>query len=291
MHPTEDDTSSTALEPPVPTTQESLAQAAGTPVSSHIPPPAPHQTPTGEATPSHPQQSNEPLQDFETRFATRLFSLEATLAQRAPTADVAAVLAVRLSVIEEQSGLQQRVSTVVKRNVPLSAEPPFSEHNFHRLPSMASRRGQNFLVQFDSVADLNGLRVQNKAQALVMHLRGAALEYVEYIPHVVRENDEAQVSALETKFGDSHLLQFYLTQLKHIVDVLNREEFGEVEGALDYHEKIVKAISRLRSAMKARGLPSSMPTSQCIRVRATHPATPRELPTLGHYRAYSCRSQ
>ncbi|KAH8035390.1 hypothetical protein HPB51_005114 [Rhipicephalus microplus] len=43
MHPKEDDMSSTTLEPPVPTMQESLEQATGAPVSSHIPPPAPHQ--------------------------------------------------------------------------------------------------------------------------------------------------------------------------------------------------------------------------------------------------------
>ncbi|KAH8020373.1 hypothetical protein HPB51_001006 [Rhipicephalus microplus] len=59
------------------------------------------------------------MQNFETLFATRLLSLEATLAQHAPTADVVADLAVRLSVIEEQSGHQQRVSSAVKRNVPL----------------------------------------------------------------------------------------------------------------------------------------------------------------------------
>lgn len=45
------------------------------------------------------------MQDFETRFATRLLSLEATFAQRAPTVDVIADLAEQLSVIEEQSGL------------------------------------------------------------------------------------------------------------------------------------------------------------------------------------------
>ncbi|KAH8027065.1 hypothetical protein HPB51_001961 [Rhipicephalus microplus] len=55
------------------------------------------------------------MKDFETRFATPLLCLETTLAQLAPTADVVADLAARLSVIEEQSGLQQRVSTVLLR--------------------------------------------------------------------------------------------------------------------------------------------------------------------------------
>ncbi|KAH8039494.1 hypothetical protein HPB51_007396 [Rhipicephalus microplus] len=138
MHPKEDGMSSSALEPPVPCTQESLAQATEAPVSSHIPPPAPHQPVLSEFdvqdTPNHFQQSSAGvilpipdclqalvlqgeadrqalMQDFETRFVTHSLSLEATLTQRAPTMDVVTNLGVRLSVIEEQSGLQQRTKS------------------------------------------------------------------------------------------------------------------------------------------------------------------------------------
>ncbi|KAH8032905.1 hypothetical protein HPB51_003689 [Rhipicephalus microplus] len=38
----------------------------------------------------------------------------------------------------------------------------------------------------------------------------------EYIPQVVRSNYEALVSVLETRFAGSHLLQLYLTELKHV---------------------------------------------------------------------------
>ncbi|KAH8021974.1 hypothetical protein HPB51_019618 [Rhipicephalus microplus] len=130
-------------------------------------------------------------------------------------ADVVTDLAAQLSVTEEQSGLQQRVSTMVDRIVPLSAQPRFfgallPPPIFDGTTSWAA-----FLVQFEFIAALNGWTFQNKAQALVQ-LRGALVEYPEYIPQVLRSNYEALVSALETMFGDSHLLQLYLTQLKHV---------------------------------------------------------------------------
>ncbi|KAL1419981.1 hypothetical protein MTO96_004614 [Rhipicephalus appendiculatus] len=70
---------------------------------------------------------------------------------------------------------------------------------------------------------------------------------------------------------------------KHIAQALNGEEFDEeIMGAPDYHEKMVKAISRLPSAMNVVHrlvLPSSKPTSRGMRVEVTDAATPRELPT------------
>ncbi|KAH8038117.1 hypothetical protein HPB51_022351 [Rhipicephalus microplus] len=183
MHPTKDDTSSTALEPPVPTTQESLAQVRGTPVSSRIPPPVPHQPLLSEFDvqdmPNHLQQSSASvilsipdylkalvLQDetdrralmqyFETRFATCLLLLEATLTQHAPTADVVADLAVRLSVIEEQSGFQQRASTPVERNVPLPAQPRFFGAQLPPLTFAGTTSWAAFLAQLEFVAVLNG---------------------------------------------------------------------------------------------------------------------------------------
>ncbi|KAH8030584.1 hypothetical protein HPB51_010405 [Rhipicephalus microplus] len=103
----EDNTSSTTLEPPVLTTKESLAQTTGAPVSSHIPPPVSHQP---------------VLSDFDVQ-GTPNHLHEANFAQQAPMAHVIADLASRLSVIEEQSGLQQRVPTAVERHVPRKVQP------------------------------------------------------------------------------------------------------------------------------------------------------------------------
>ncbi|KAH8025460.1 hypothetical protein HPB51_008375 [Rhipicephalus microplus] len=241
IHPTKDDTSSMALEPPVLTTQESLAQAAGSPVSSHILPSAPHQPLLSEFdiqdTPNHPKQSSAgaslPIPDclqalvsqgeaerralrqvVETHFATHLFSLEATLAQCAPTTDVVADLAA--SSLSLRSSLAfSNVSTAVERNVPLLAQPWFFGAELPPPTLRWHHVVSSILVQFESVAVRNGRTVQNKAQALVQ-LYGAAVEYLEYIPQAVCSNYEALVSALETRFGNSHLLQLYFTQLKHV---------------------------------------------------------------------------
>ncbi|KAL1441908.1 hypothetical protein MTO96_008176 [Rhipicephalus appendiculatus] len=157
------------------------------------------------------------MQDFETRFASRLLSLETMLAQRTSTADdVVADLAARVSVIEAQSSRQQRVSTSVEQNVPMLAQSRFFRAQLPPPTFDGTTSWAAFLVQFESVAALNGWTVQDKAQVLVVQLRAAAAEYLEYIPQVIRSNYEALVSALESRFGDHHLLQLYLTQLKHV---------------------------------------------------------------------------
>ncbi|KAL1426024.1 hypothetical protein MTO96_003493 [Rhipicephalus appendiculatus] len=191
MNPMEDDTSSTALGPAVPTTERSSAEAAGAPVSSNISPPAPRQPLPSEfdvqGAPTQPQQSSTAaslpmpdclqalasqgeadrsalMQDFGTRFAARLLSLETTLAQRTSTADdVVEDLAARVSVIEAQPGGQQRMSTSVEQNVPMSAQSRFFAHNFHYLPLMVPHRGPHFWCSSESVAALNGWTVQDKA--------------------------------------------------------------------------------------------------------------------------------
>ncbi|KAH7939231.1 hypothetical protein HPB52_009084 [Rhipicephalus sanguineus] len=242
MNPMKDDTSSPAVGPAVPTTQGSLAEAAGAPVSSNIPPPAPRQPlPSGfdvQGAPSHPPQSSTGpslpmanclqalasqgeadrralMQDFETRFATRLLSLETALAQRTSTADdVVADLAARVSVIEAQSNRQQRVSTSVEQNNIGRAQSRFFGAHLPPPTFDGTTSWAAFLVQFESVATLNGWTVQDKAHAV--QLRDAAAEYLEYIPQGIRSNYEALVSPIESRFGDRHLLQLYLTQLKHV---------------------------------------------------------------------------
>ncbi|KAL1480007.1 hypothetical protein MTO96_034758 [Rhipicephalus appendiculatus] len=126
MNPLEDDTSSTALRPAVPTTEGSLAEAAGAPVSSNIPLPAAG-LPMPDCLQALASQGEADrralMQDFETRFASRLLSLETMLAERTSTADdVVADLAARVSVIEAQSSRQQRVSTSVEQNVPINVQ-------------------------------------------------------------------------------------------------------------------------------------------------------------------------
>ncbi|KAH8018226.1 hypothetical protein HPB51_000189 [Rhipicephalus microplus] len=184
MHPTKDDTSSTTLEPPALTTQKSWAPATE-PQSHHT---SHHQRPVSLfcRIDVHPRQSSAGaslpvpdymqalasegevdrralMQDFETRFTTRLPSLEVALAQRAPTLDVVTDLAVRLSVFEEQSGLQQRMFTAVERNFSLLAQPRFLGAQLPPPAFDGTMSWAAFLVQFESIADINGWTVQNKA--------------------------------------------------------------------------------------------------------------------------------
>ncbi|KAH7977000.1 hypothetical protein HPB52_022810 [Rhipicephalus sanguineus] len=234
VNPMEDDTSSPAVGPAVPTTEGSLAEAAGAPVPSNIPPPAPRQPLPSEfdvrgASTHPPQSSTGPslpmadclqalasqgeaergalMQDFETRFATRLLSLETTLAQRTSTAD---------DVVADLAQRQQHVSTSVEQNNIGRAQSRF--FGAHLLPPTfdGTTSWAAFLVQFESVATLNGWTVQDKAQVLVLQLRHDAAEYFEYIPRAIRSNYEALVSALESRYGDRHLVQLYLTQLKRV---------------------------------------------------------------------------
>ncbi|XP_049272511.1 ATP-binding cassette sub-family C member 2 [Rhipicephalus sanguineus] len=229
----EDDTSSPAVGPAVPTTEGSLAEAAGAPVSSNIPPPAPRQPLPSEfdvqGAPTHPPQSSTGpslpmayclqalasqgeadrralMQDFETRFATRLLSLETALAQRTSTADdVVADLAARVSVIEAQSNRQQRVSTSVEQNNIGRAQSRF--FGAHLLPPTfdGTTSWAAFLVQFESIATLNGWTVQDKVQVLVLQLRDAAAEYLEHIPQEARLlslGPFTEMPTLPVKLGD-----------------------------------------------------------------------------------------
>ncbi|KAL1476025.1 hypothetical protein MTO96_036833 [Rhipicephalus appendiculatus] len=204
MNPMEDDMSSTALGPAVPTTEGTLAEAVGAPVSSNIPPrqPLPSEFDVEDA-PTQPQQSSTVagllmpdclqalvsqgeadrralMQKFDTRFASRLLSLETMLAQRTSTADdVVADLAARVSVIEAQSSRQQRVSTSVEQNVRMLAQSRFFRAQLPPPTFDGATSWTAFLVQFESVAALNGWIVQDKAQVLVVQLRAAAAEYLE----------------------------------------------------------------------------------------------------------------
>ncbi|KAH7951826.1 hypothetical protein HPB52_013438 [Rhipicephalus sanguineus] len=282
VNPMEDDTSSPAVGPAVPTTEGSLAEAAGAPVSSNIPPPAPRQPLPSEfdvrGASTHPPQSSigpslpmadclqalasqgeadrrALMQDFETRFATRLLSLETALAQRTSTADdVVADLAARVSVIEAQSSRQQRVSTSVEQNNIGRAQSRL--FGAHLLPPT-----------FD---------VQDKAQVLVLQLRHAAAEYLEYIPQAIRSNYEALVSALESRYGDRHLLQLYLTQLKHVR-----------QGRRDLQELAAHVDSLARKAFSAAEDPYRRPTYTDVPSGARNSPARLHEPTA-MFRCYHC---
>ncbi|GBN95178.1 hypothetical protein AVEN_172368-1 [Araneus ventricosus] len=71
-----------------------------------------------------------------------------------------------------------------------------------------------FKTQFDVVSSRNGWTDFVKASQLVASLRGSAAELLQGIP-VDKLTDLMTIEiALESRFGGSHLTQFYRTDLK-----------------------------------------------------------------------------
>ncbi|GBM96185.1 hypothetical protein AVEN_2593-1 [Araneus ventricosus] len=71
-----------------------------------------------------------------------------------------------------------------------------------------------FKTQFDVVSSTNGWTDSVKASQLVASLRGSAAEVLQGIPADKLTDLTAIEKALESRFGDSHLTQFYRTELK-----------------------------------------------------------------------------
>ncbi|GBN76737.1 hypothetical protein AVEN_121823-1 [Araneus ventricosus] len=71
-----------------------------------------------------------------------------------------------------------------------------------------------FKTQFDVVRSTNGWTDFVKASQLVASLRGSATEVLQGIPSDKLTDLTTIEKALESRFGDSHLTQFYRTGLK-----------------------------------------------------------------------------
>ncbi|GBN11740.1 Transposon Ty3-I Gag-Pol polyprotein [Araneus ventricosus] len=71
-----------------------------------------------------------------------------------------------------------------------------------------------FKTQFDVVSSANGWNNRVKASQLVASLRGSAAEVLQGIPSDKLTDFMTIENALEARFGDSHLTQFYRTELK-----------------------------------------------------------------------------
>ncbi|GBM67208.1 hypothetical protein AVEN_145242-1 [Araneus ventricosus] len=71
-----------------------------------------------------------------------------------------------------------------------------------------------FKTQFDVVSSANGWNNRVKASQLVASLRGSAAEVLQGIPSDKLTDLMTNENALEARFGDSHLTQFYRTELK-----------------------------------------------------------------------------
>ncbi|GBM45500.1 hypothetical protein AVEN_210231-1 [Araneus ventricosus] len=112
--------------------------------------------------------------------------------------------------------IERRLSELEVRPFSFLASPEF----MHSRPTIKSLTfdGQTswtvFKTQFDVVSSTNGWTDFVKASQLVASLRGSAAEGLQGILADKLTDLSTIEKALESRFGDSHLMQFYRTELK-----------------------------------------------------------------------------
>ncbi|GBM22685.1 hypothetical protein AVEN_144462-1 [Araneus ventricosus] len=120
--------------------------------------------------------------------------------------------------------LEQRINDLEIRpnNIPASPELMYSRPMVKSLTFDGQTSWTVFKTQFDVVSSRNGWTGHVKASQLVAFLWGSAAEVLQGIPAKKLTDITTIVKALERRFGDSHLTQFYRTELK-----TRRQKTGE----------------------------------------------------------------
>ncbi|GBN56664.1 Retrovirus-related Pol polyprotein from transposon 297, partial [Araneus ventricosus] len=99
-------------------------------------------------------------------------------------------------------------------NFPANSDLTYSRPTVKSLTFDGQTSWTVFKTQFDVVSSANGWNNRVKASQLVASLRGSAAEVLQVIPSDKLTDLTTIESALEARFGDSHLTQFYRTELK-----------------------------------------------------------------------------
>ncbi|GBM27783.1 Retrovirus-related Pol polyprotein from transposon 297 [Araneus ventricosus] len=112
--------------------------------------------------------------------------------------------------------LEKRLSELEDRpiNFPANPDLTYSRPTVKSLTFDGQTSWTVFKTQFDVVSSANGWNNRVKASQLVASLRGSAAEVLQGIPSDKLTDLMAIENALEARFGDSHLTQFYRTELK-----------------------------------------------------------------------------
>ncbi|GBM45318.1 Retrovirus-related Pol polyprotein from transposon 297 [Araneus ventricosus] len=112
--------------------------------------------------------------------------------------------------------LEKRLSELEDRpiNFPANPDLTYSRPTVKPLTFDGQTSWTVFKTQFDVVSSANGWNNRVKASQLVASLRGSAAEVVLGIPSDKLTDLMTIENALEARFGDSHLTQFYRTELK-----------------------------------------------------------------------------
>ncbi|GBL73575.1 Retrovirus-related Pol polyprotein from transposon 297 [Araneus ventricosus] len=119
--------------------------------------------------------------------------------------------------VQEKIGsLERRISELEERPNYFPASPEFisSRPTVKPLTFDGQTSWTVFKTQFDVVSSTNGWTDFVKASQLVASFRGSAAEVLQGIPADKLTDLTTVEKALESRFGDSHLTQFYRTELK-----------------------------------------------------------------------------
>ncbi|GBM75424.1 hypothetical protein AVEN_73366-1 [Araneus ventricosus] len=112
--------------------------------------------------------------------------------------------------------LEKRLRELEDRpiNFPANPDLTYSRPTVKSLTFDGQTSWTVFKTQFDVVSSANGWNNRVKASQLVASLRGSAAEVLQGIPSDKLTDLMTIENALEARFGDSHLTQFYRTELK-----------------------------------------------------------------------------
>ncbi|GBN52249.1 hypothetical protein AVEN_86194-1 [Araneus ventricosus] len=112
--------------------------------------------------------------------------------------------------------LEKRLSGLEDRpiNIPANPDLTFSRPTVKSLTFDGQASWTVLKTQFDVVSSANGWNNRVKASQLVASLRGSAAEVLQGIPSDKLTDLVTIENALEARFGDGHLAQFYRTELK-----------------------------------------------------------------------------
>ncbi|GBN33123.1 hypothetical protein AVEN_20968-1 [Araneus ventricosus] len=123
---------------------------------------------------------------------------------------------------EVKNKVQEKIGDIEKRfndleirpdNFFISPEIMYSRPTVKRLTFGGQTSWTVFKTQFDVVSSTSGWSYFVKANQLVACLRGLAAEVLQAMP-ADKLSDLSTIERAVDRFGDSHLTQFYLTELK-----------------------------------------------------------------------------
>ncbi|GBM72790.1 hypothetical protein AVEN_230345-1 [Araneus ventricosus] len=123
---------------------------------------------------------------------------------------------VKSEVQEKMNDLERRFSylEITPNSFPANSEFMYSRPTVKTLTFDGLTSWTVFKTQFDVMSSTNGWTDFAKASQLVPSLRGSAVEVLQGIPADELTDLTTIETALESRFGDSHLKQFYRTELK-----------------------------------------------------------------------------